>query len=319
MFDEITQDVNHSNFYNIRAEAVVAELIENGIELKDLLVIHKGNFKRQYSRDLAYLETFMLEKNAEGLGIYLNRDGLYDILPEGLFHDKTGLEAGQSKKLSGDSVILKQEEKSVRKFFLPFENEIFLQRVILELEERKILGRFSESIFNNLYPNLWKLHKSINREYINRMILMLHISHKIVGNYELTALCLQNILEEKVVARLCRESEYNGRNLAHNESNSENILGASSLGVNFVCGDLNDHFANSIEFIIGPLRTTKAEDYLPDASVTRFLDCFYGYFVPAEMNIKTTIEVADEELNFTLKQKGEGSVLGYETAINSNR
>lgn len=312
---KIFSEIIESTFIDIRAEVIIADLIENGLDWGDYVAIHNGNFKRRYSRDIAAIEQVKLDKNQELLGFRLNRDSLYDSLPEGLFHKKSGAEGIRSKKLSEDSVVLKQEEKAARNFFLPFENEIFLQRVKLELEERKILGRFSENIFNDLYPILENLHRSIKREYVYRMILLLHMAHEIAGNYELTALCLQKIIEENVSIRILKNSNPGEKYQTMVDASLDNKLGEQTLGVNLICGNLADDFVKGIEFIIGPLSNTKAEDYLPDASVSRFLEYFYSYFVPVEMNIKTRVILADDELNMTLLKKGEGPVLGYETAI----
>lgn len=308
---ELIQNV----FYDIKAEAVIADLIENGLKPDDFVAVQKGIFKRRYSRDIDSVNSLKLENIQSVLAFHLNRDGLYDSLPEGLFHRKSGTETSQNKKYSEDSVELKQEEKAARKFFLPFENELFYQRVNLELQERKVLSRFSEKIFNDVYPELWKLHRTINREYVYRMVLLLHLSYKITGNIQLIARCLQSIIEEKVEAQHKRTSQSSSV-LTENMANlNDTFLGAGTLGVDFVCGEDYSIPIVEYEFTIGPLKNTKAADYLDNGSLTKFLNCFYSYFVPVEFEAKTKIIVDETALNFILNKNGEGPVLGFETAI----
>lgn len=315
MLDEqnIAQVINRL-FDDIRAEAIVADLMEKGMQPDDFVAVPQGIFKRRYARDVAEVQRRKLSRNDAILAFLLNRDGMYDSLPEGLFHTKTASDSS-SGKVSEDSQVLKREEKAARGFFLPFEQEMFLQRVKLEQEERKILSRFSERIFNDIYPNLWKIHRSVKREYVNRMVLLLHLAHKIVGNMELTAACLEMILEEPVCIsqqKLNAESEaFNDQLLAENM----NQLGKGSLGIDFVCGEYKYNFQYCWEVKIGPLRKAPAEEFLPGNSGALFLDCFYAYFIPVEMPVETKVTVAKKQEIFELSGAENAPILGFETTL----
>ncbi|MDX8340117.1 hypothetical protein SLH46_13040 [Draconibacterium sp. IB214405] len=310
--DEIINVVK-TIYEDIRAEAVMAELLENGISSEDFIVRPKGLFKRRYSRDIDRVDDCDLANYQKVMELYLNRDGLYDSLPQGLFHKKTGNELDKERKFSEDSVELKKEENEARLFFLPFENELFFQRVQLELEERNILSRFSEKIFNDIYPELWNLHRSINREYVYRMVLFLHLAHKIAGNLLLTAKCLEAVIGEKVEVErgsLTTNSSTSGTDVINSSP-----LGACKLGVNLVTGFQPGNRQFCIGFKIGPLTSIQPKEFLKDAPMSRFLECFYNYFVPVEFNVSTSIIVDTSKQNFELKEQESGPVLGYETAI----
>ncbi|WP_346854006.1 hypothetical protein [uncultured Draconibacterium sp.] len=312
--NEHIEEAIQNVFYDIRAEAVLAELIENGMNQDDYVAVSKGIFKRRYARDIDAVEELKLENSQQLLAFQINRDGIYDSLPEGLFHRKSGNENSSNRKFSEDSVELKREEKEARTFFLPFENELFRHKVNLELEERKILSRFSEKIFNDIYPEFWSLHRTINRDYVYRMVLLLHFVHKITGNIALTARCLESIIEEKVEARLSR-IRISHTDKDQKETNGKVVLGSAALGVDFICGDAIENDVVNLEFSIGPLQNTEAVDYLKMGSVQRFLDCFYSYFVPVEYEVKTKVVVSETKQNFLLESQLEGPVLGYETCL----
>jgi hypothetical protein len=131
--NEIAGSVN-GLLYDIKAEVIIADLIENKVNPADIVFIPDGSFKRNYTHDILFAEVRKLNNSQQVVNIHTSRDGLYDSLPEGLFHEQTHERITSGKDMAEDSKKLKLEEKEARNFFLPFENEIFFQRVILELE-----------------------------------------------------------------------------------------------------------------------------------------------------------------------------------------
>ncbi len=312
--DEI-KEIIHNVFYDIKAEAVIADLIENGLNIDDFVSSRKGIFKRRYTRDIDSVGELKLNNGQSLVEIILNRDGFYDSLPEGLFHERSR-KSSNNEASSNESKRLKQEEKATRNFFLPFENEIIRQGVMLELEERKILGQFSERLFDDIYPNIWDLDPHLDRKYIYRLALMLHFAHKIAGRTKLMAKCLETIIEENVEIKIVNSSGLNDIERLHNSPFAEKCrLGTGELGVDFVCGDPGDNFGKTLLFQVGPLKNTKVSDYLITGPLSKFLKCFYGYFVPVDYDISLEIKVDTKEQYFELNEDSGGPVLGFETAI----
>jgi hypothetical protein len=303
-------------FHDIRAEAIIADMIENGIDKDKIVCYSQGIFKRRYSRDIESIRNVKLENGQELFGVYLNRDGLYDALPEGLFHSRSEKTASETETSSKESKKLKQEEKAARNFFLPYENEIINQRIQLELEERKILSRFSEKLFDDIYPELWDLNKSLNRKYISKMVLLLHFANKIAGNEELTAKCLETILDETVeVKTLCIANPKT--KIKHNSKQDDKncLLGKNELGVNFICGHTFVNYAKTMQFNIGPLKNTDVTEYLEGGAISKFLTCFYSYFVPVDLEITSNILVDQVQQQFELNENSGGPILGFNSSI----
>jgi hypothetical protein len=302
--------------YDLKAEVVLADLIENGFEKDDFIIIPNGTFRRRYSRDIAYTSLLKLPNGQVPVGIYINRDAIYDTLPEGFFHEKTESKENEPLKASNSSKKLKAEEKAARNFFLPFENELFIQKINLELEERKILSHFSENILDDIAPDFWSFDNVAERIYLSRMAKFLHLSYKIAGNLQLTGKCLGAILNEDVnVSReercmIIKENK-------SNEKNSYCSLGSASLGVDFICGDSFNIKSNFLHFTIGPLKNTNVSDYLENGKISNFIDCFCRFFVPAEQDVLTSIFVKPGDYNFTLNSSEDSPVLGYTTLIES--
>lgn len=300
--------------YDIKAEIVVADLLENGLHQLDCVIFPDGLFRRRFKKDVSHAELTGLNNGQEVLGIHITRESIYDSLPEAIFHGPPpeGLNTGH--EMARASKTQKREEKESRMFFLPFENEIFFQKVQLELSERKILQRFSDNLFNDIFPEFWDIDRSLPKDLVSKLMLFLHYSHKFVGNVGLTARALEVILNETVDINLVSGKDDPAADPAladHNDS----LLGSASLGHDLVCGSRTEDHVIQMEFVIGPLKNTHIEDYLENGIITRFLNVFFSYFVPLEMTATKKIKGYADKQEFLLDSK-RASFLGYNTVLN---
>ena len=310
-FDEIVTSINHLR-HDIKAEVIIADIIENGMSVADVVTIPDGLFKRGFNQDISKAEVRKLNNGQSVLEIHITRDGIYDTLPAGLFHDQPKESVSKGQEMASHSKKQRLVEKEARKFFHPFENEIFLMHIDLELEERKILNRFSENLFDDIFSEFWKLDKTLPQKFLSRLILLLHLAHKITGNVEMTARTLEIIIEEKIKINLAGdEHSYNDYD---KQIEDPNTLGSTDLGIDFICGQHINFSQPVMEFVIGPLSNSPIEDYLENGKISRFLNCFFGYFVPVEMDFRIKVIVNQEEMDFTLDSVSN-PILGYNLTI----
>ncbi|MCX6223465.1 MAG: hypothetical protein NTV01_01700 [Bacteroidia bacterium] len=300
--------------YDIKAEIVIADLLENGLNPQDYLVFSDGLFRRRFKKDVTHSDLIELNNGHEILGIHITREGIYDSLPEAIFHGPPteGLNSGH--EMAKASKTQKMEEKESRTFFLPFENEIFFQKIQLELSERKILQRFSENLFNDIFPGFWNVDRSLPKELVSKLMLFLHYTHKFVGNLDLTAKALEVILNEPVIAHLILNPVNPDVN-PFQDYQSPSVLGSSSLGQDMICGNQSEDQFTLMEFDIGPLKNTRIEDYLENGRIARFLDVFFSYFIPLDITAIINIKGYAVRQEFVLSEKGL-SFLGFNTILN---
>ncbi len=71
---------------DLRAEVLVNDLIVRGISVNDLFVKPVGLFRRRFDKDIHSVEQVDLKDGQRAQILRLNREGLYDGLPENLFH-----------------------------------------------------------------------------------------------------------------------------------------------------------------------------------------------------------------------------------------
>jgi hypothetical protein len=300
--------------FDIRAEVLMADLIENGLSADEFVVIPAGTLKRKYSTDIRKAEVLKATPGKPVLVIQVNRDGIYDALPEGLFHSPPEKPMKGASEMSLESKKLKREEKEARNFFLPFENEVFLHHISLELAERRILRQFSQNLFDEISPEFWNFDKTLHPEYISKLILLLHHAHKIAGNFELTRLSLEMVLEEKVNIKVHPSGKVSEKKETKHGLNGS-CLGNVRLGMDFIC---DEHFTDLmpvLEVQIGPITKTPVTDYIGSGKLSGFLHCFYNYFIPAGMEVDTLVIPPEDQYSFILDESKSAGILGYNTAV----
>jgi hypothetical protein len=296
---------------DINAEVVVADLIESGLDFEKILVRHDGLFKRNFSKDISDVYYDMVK---EMLTLHISHDSLYDILPDGLFHHIFSDFNPENRRLEFEK--LKEEEKNARKFFLPFDYEFFIQYVKLELTLRKYFKNPEKFVHQLLL-----FEKSIAEEYAVKLASYLLFVDKIIGNVELTAKCLADILGQEVKYAIY----YLNDNLSFSNNQIENLqlnMGGI-LGDNYICGSTVSEGRNVWEFSILLKENKAVEKYVEQENnqINEVLQVFYEYFIPIEIEVKTKI-ISEKTTPFIIgedstKQTDEmaNSYLGYNTIV----
>lgn len=296
---------------DLYVEVVIAALIEQGkVDPAKLYIKPKGTFTRSYQRDLAKIE--IIGKNLEvGSATYLsiNREGLYDMLPEGLFHTNTNktrhIDTEESVR---ELKIHRKEEKSARKFFLPLEQMFYQQRIAIEIEEQKSLIGLSEAIVDELITEFWKI--PVRLDYYQSLCLayMLPMMHQIVGNFELTAQSLSVLLQVPVTL---------SRGMIEPEAVEleDNRLNRFRLGDDFQLGDLYIPELDPLVVSVGPVPADTLPAYLKQDTRNEFFEFLASYFFPAELDWEIELKVDPSQESFRLGDISGKGLLNYTTVI----
>ncbi len=85
---QLQQEIQN-NFLDIKAETLMAIAIENGITGDDFMIASDSLFNRAYSRDVLSAALAEDANKKSFLQLHLSRTGLYDQLPEGVFHQRS--------------------------------------------------------------------------------------------------------------------------------------------------------------------------------------------------------------------------------------
>jgi len=258
-----------SVYQNLKAEVIVSEVNEKSKSDVDFLIKNKSSFSRGYRRDVISVDK---RDDVDSIILNLSRNGLYDSLPEGLFH--TGNLLDDNKSFADKRKKYKKEENDARTFFNPIENEFFNQRLNIEINEKELLNNFY-NLGDDFLIDFWKINKEIPKNYILKLIKLLPYCYKISGDLELTRLSLEKILNQKVVFT----KKY--KNVVNPTENKINRLGVT-LVTQSEQTKINQPY---LEVNIGPIKEAEIETYINNKGLEKFVESFYDYFIPIERGI----------------------------------
>jgi hypothetical protein len=296
IFDELTPI-----YQDLKAEILIAEIQEKTDLLEDdFLIKNRSTFSRSYRRDIISVKNNV---DKDWLTLNLSRNGLYDHLPEGLFHSR---KSSKATSYAAYRTKQKKQEKDARLFFAPIENEFFQQKLNIEKNERKLLYNFS-NLKDDFLLDFWNIDCEMPKEFALKLIKILPFSHKIAGDYELTRLSLEKILGVNVkFTRKLRNTLKVKRNRKKQKEHQ--------LGIDMVLNSPDKEiFYPYIEAEIGPIHETKIARYLTKDGILKFIEKFYDYFVPLEMEVDTKFVVVKED-GFVLSNS-ESPIIGISTKI----
>lgn len=288
---------------DIKSEIIIADLIERGYPLGKILVRNEGLFKRNFTKDVTDV---YLDVMNDVLVFHVSRDSLYDILPQNMFHESKQLGNVESEERKKRFEAIKKEEENARKFFLPFDNELFYQKVECESAYRSFLvdpGNFFQKLF---------LFDDIGRpKYTRKLVTYALYNNRFVGNIELTAACLSDLIGEEVRA----VSFQNNEKLSSNNISPDDdyVLGESSI-----CGEQVSELGLQWEFTIILNDDNNILDFvdIKHGKMNQLLKIFYEYFIPYEFSIKTNV-VSSRTISLELSSK-QSSKEGKSTAVEKN-
>jgi hypothetical protein len=311
--DEISKYINQLPF-DLKAEMLVAVLTEQRLDLGEVLAAFDGQLKRTWSRDIAWSAVDQFETGDFMLSLHLNRDGVYDTLPEVLFHSNYGKEDQSAKEMAEDSMLMRSEEKETRSFFQPFENEIFLQRVQLTMKENQLFKNLDTRFLTAVIPQFWRIDQDLFGNYVEQLRKLVPLVHKITGDFDLTSQCLEFIINEKVEISISAEGS---ANLAQTDFHNTGILNESMLGINTITGNLDNGFIDSLICSIGPIVNAETSKFIKNGIMNRFLDCFYGYFIPFELEVDTKFIFETEQSLLLINDNSDSDIsyLGYNSVV----
>ena len=107
---------------DFKAEVIAAELIDNHVPAEQIMILMLGARKRAFSKDVDTVKDEMSDyNNKEYTLITTHKEGIYDMLPQGLFHSPTLPKNATTQKEVIDNIKKHRvEESNARRFFLPF-------------------------------------------------------------------------------------------------------------------------------------------------------------------------------------------------------
>ena len=194
-------------------DGIKAETLISLMEVKENVDVHMcGIFSRNYSADL-----ISFSNEGEQLAVELSRDGIFHLLPEGLFFKENTIKNISKVDFKTDYIQFVKEKEQIKLFFKPFDTVGFN----LSLELENILNDITEKgneIF--IHEFLDDMEMDLSNVYISRIKHIVPFIGHLRGNLKLLTELLKNILSVRKI-ELIKIKPFHMRFIIHREGLSK--------------------------------------------------------------------------------------------------
>lgn len=294
---------------DFRAETIAAELAARGYNPEQIRIIRNGDARRGYASDIEKIRLEFSERDAKDyLYIETNREGIYDILPEGIFHQPVHRKPNRDKEEELDEIRVNRErEFFARRFFRLFETEIDYVLTLACLYEIKFDRKVTHGSFTGIFFPFWSLLRLLGAEQAVVFIHTIPILHSVKDNFDEIEKSLSLILDVPVAVRkVVAPAKAEG---------AESRLGKCTLGTDFVLGNAFGDGEYDIKAVIGPVSAKEAERFLKTDAGKITLDNLLRIFLPGDTLVEKEFKISPEDAVFVLSDENTNTYLGINTFI----
>lgn len=296
---KLLQNINRSAA-DYKPEVIAALLVDHGFDLDQFIFLRKGNAKRGFSKDIAEINLKNLGDgfNDNIVEISVNRRGVYDGLPQGLFHRIGPNKGSKSKRqVLHEFNQHREEEFFARRFFCLFEVEcdrtsLLAHRLELYYDKKNCNRNFIE-VFSEFWPVLSQipLHKAV------LFLKMVPFFSSIKNSFKKISEAMSLITGVDVDISISRQVKKQYIKLDNRG------LGSTQLGQNFILPGYCEDGLQDIELLIGPVELEKIQSFLPGGQNFKICRCLADNLFSANKQIDIKYKVNQESKRFILGSK----------------
>jgi hypothetical protein len=296
-----------------RAETLLAGLIENGRDAAETHLIREKGDRRGVLKDIDKVETKYDDAGfdiVEYLCVYTNRKGIYDSLPEGVFHQSSNPKRQKSQEeILHEIKTQREEEFFARKYFQPF--EMVLDKILVDIQryEQKYNKPHLYQNLTGMFEEYWDILKYLTTAQALLFIKAIPVMEDISRSLDSTAKVMEIILDCPVSIREGKKSEHR---LTSGEATG---LGKWRLGVNAIVGKSVAGDSVDLEITVGPASPEKIKGFLPGQINDRILKSLIELTVPFDRYTAVKYRVTETEKKFRLSGDTHKAWLGINTTI----
>ncbi len=301
-----------SDFDNdFKAEVLAAEMVEHGTPADRILILMTGALKRSFRKDVETIEEDISEyDHKEYTLLKTPKEGIYDMLPQGLFHEHS---AARSLRSEEDVIKLmkkrRAEEQHARKFFLPFEATINHLRMQMAMYENKLDKRSHYDELLNIFKDQWEIFEYLDPRQANIFLHLIPILHDVRDVHHSVEEIMQSIFQLPV------EIYVAPRLPEHPAAPILSMMGESMLGVDLTTGSrVYDEGIDEINVVIGPITSEARHEFMDGRKNEKILELLCDYLLPVHMDVVKEFIVEEKFRVMRLADANTlNSVLGADT------
>jgi len=287
-FIDDLQNIVRDLSLDLRTEVLVNDLVLRGFSITDFFVRPVGLFRRRFDRDISGIEYSELQDENPALILSLNREGLYDALPENVFHYPPNRKPKAFKEVSQMVAEVKQrvkEEETARNFFVAYENEFLRQRLANEWQERRLFDTITYSMDDEQMLGYLDLPSILSKRQKGILFYLYPIIHRIRADINMMNAAYTAILRDDV--EISQVQDISPGQIDFNGNNS--TLGENRLASSFVIGQRSPEYFEVFQFKVILEDISKIVLYVEGGQNRNILLQLHRYFLP--VHIESTIEL----------------------------
>lgn len=296
---------------NYKAEALAAGVIEAGREAERTLIVRQKGSKQHISKDIEHvLTSFSQQDLMEYLYIYTNRTGIYDSIPENIFHQPYNT----ARKKSQEDVIEeirrhRTEEFYARRFFQPFEMVVDQLLIDVQLYERRFDKKNFHDNLKNILSDFWPVLQDMTLRQAVFFIRIMPLAHRLHTDYALMGKLLSVIMEVPIKVTLGELATFKVNRSIKLES------GKWKLGVNSIVGKSFKDGSRNVKITIGEASPEDIRYFYEGFKGRTILDGILHKFLPVTMPIVYEYKTFPKQAHFKLSSKNHKCYLGINTRL----
>jgi type VI secretion system protein ImpH len=285
--------------------ALAAELISNGFAKDKIQFKNTGIFHRNVNKDIAEIEFDKFEEDNEDIVIHLSKEGLYDMLPDSIFH-KPGF-AHATETLAEQVARKKKEEQDAKQFFSIFEHEFHYYGLHVQLTETEIYGNANAANNAVFFEYFFGSATLLNDAQIQMLLYLMPLSYKIRTDTTLIEKVYTKLLAQPVsISKSFTEKKY-----IQTTIEDEDLL----LGVNFVAGNAISCYAWQYDISIAQLSDKQYMDYQYGGYGYNLIHFLNKYFIPAIADVHINLIPEEKSSVFTTSTQEQSTYLTFNSTI----
>jgi type VI secretion system protein ImpH len=311
------QQLSHALFSELdkdfKAEVIAAELAEHGTDAERILILMLGAMKRTFSKDVGSVEEELSPYNhKEYVLVKTPKEGIYDMLPQGLFHQAAAHTFGKGEKeLIRIIKQRKEEERNARRFFIPFEASINFLRMQMALYENRLDKRSHYDDLVNIFSGHWEIFKYLDARQAGIFLHLIPILHDIRDDLPVIETVFEMMFLLPVSVELRMQLP---------QRPAEPIvsrMGDTALGVDLTTGnELYDEGVDEILVTIGPIGGEVLHSFMGDEKNGKILELLMDYLLPVEVDVVTEFVLEGRDKVMRLADESVlNTVLGEDTYL----
>ena len=284
-------------------QLALAFMRAKNVDPDSIVLRTKGQHGRSLRTDLIRVSTSRVENEDLELTCFeVRRDGMYDDLPEALFH-----EIGASKAIKRNEAEDRHADRA-RDFFLPFEQELFRLRMAMQEDIMDMSIGMGKNIRDKALASLWGLPDDIAPRRRSAMLHVLPYARRIAGDL---ALCADSF---RFVTGYPTSVELLPSKAQAVPAGLQGTLGEADLGDCMMGATFDDGWCQ-VRITVRDVSLEDMADPSRRRALRQTLDILASHLLPVHLEVGFTFEVRRDEEFTVLGDPSRPGILAMNTRL----